>query len=351
MRLAPARRVDEYTLAGPLTLSPPDASDFGEPIGDPGMGEPRVGDPVVTPAPDVVGDVLAALLASAALGGPFTTVARLARAADLTSLPAGLGPFTLFAPTDAAFARLPAGAVDALERDPARLARVLTFHLVPRVVPAPRRDAPVIARSVEGGELTVTVTGTTFRVNGARLVAPDIRTPAGDVHAIDGVLAPPGPRLTGGDRPIRVGDAMRDPIVAQTPRARAAPGAPPDRAKPTPARASTSTTLPLHDPGPAPRIFPGARLGHTHHSSRLDSTPLVGRRGVTQEQLMSPSKSGFGQFTARLKTQQAELARVAALNAATTTDGAVNHAADPALPVGAVAAAGASGVAAASAAR
>jgi hypothetical protein len=66
---------------------------------------------------------------------------------------------------------------------------------------------------------------------------------------------------------------------------------------------------------------------------------------------MSPLKSGFGQFTARLKTQQAELARVAARDAATAADGAVNRAPAPALPVGAAAAVAASGAAAAPAAR
>ena len=140
--------------------------------------------------PHLVPDVLGAVLQNAEAAGPFTTFARVVRATGLVKLPRGLGLFTLFAPTNRAFARLAADERDALFADPARLARLLARHLVARRVRAPRGDAPTVAMTIDGRELIVTAEGARFRVNGARLVKPHIHTSNGTVRGIDTLLQP-----------------------------------------------------------------------------------------------------------------------------------------------------------------
>ncbi len=189
MRFSMARRTERHVQPAPLTLMTSDTCAELLPVGDPRVVDP-LADPAVSPIPDVLGDVLGAIRANGAAGGPFTTFARLMQRAEIGSLPVGLGPFTLFAPTDRAFERLGADTVETLVKEPARLARVLMHHLVPREVPAPRPGVPLTVRSVEGGELTLTVSRTTFRVNGARVVTPHIHTANGTVRGIDRVLMP-----------------------------------------------------------------------------------------------------------------------------------------------------------------
>jgi uncharacterized surface protein with fasciclin (FAS1) repeats len=138
----------------------------------------------------LVSDILAAVLQNGEAAGVFATFARAVRAAGLTSLPPGLGPFTLFAPTNRAFARLPAGERDALFSDPVRLAQLVTHHLVAREVGAPHADIPTVAMAADGRALQVTADGPTYRVNGARLVKPHIHTSNGTVRGIDTVLLP-----------------------------------------------------------------------------------------------------------------------------------------------------------------
>lgn len=118
----------------------------------------------------------------------FATLTTALRAAGMTELLAGDGPFTLFAPTDRAFARLPEGVLDALLQDRARLKRVLTSHLVAGRVTPPQPGTPSIVTSVAGSELNVTVHNGTFRVNGARVVRPHVRAPNGMIRGIDTVL-------------------------------------------------------------------------------------------------------------------------------------------------------------------
>jgi uncharacterized surface protein with fasciclin (FAS1) repeats len=141
------------------------------------------------PQSGLASDVLGAILRSGA-AGPFTILARAIRTATFSELPAGIGPFTLFAPTNRAFAKLPADQRDALFQDPVRLGHLLVRHLVARRVRSPRPGAPTPAMSLSGHQLTVTSEGGVFRVNGARLVKPHIHTANGTVHGIDTVLAP-----------------------------------------------------------------------------------------------------------------------------------------------------------------
>jgi uncharacterized surface protein with fasciclin (FAS1) repeats len=139
---------------------------------------------------EVERDILGTIFESAATTGRFTTLARAIRAAGVAELQWGAGPFTVFAPSDRAFAKLPSGEVDALLEDKPRLTRLLASHVVARDVEAPRANAPTVATAVDGAELTITFDDGGYRVNGARIVKPHLRASNGIVRAIDTVLMP-----------------------------------------------------------------------------------------------------------------------------------------------------------------
>lgn len=121
--------------------------------------------------------------------GTFTTLLAAVDAAGLGDTLAGEGPFTVFAPSDEAFAKLPAGTVESLLADPATLTDVLTYHVVPGRVTA--ADAAVLtsAPTVQGGELPIT-TGGGIHVGDATVISADIEATNGVIHVIDRVLLP-----------------------------------------------------------------------------------------------------------------------------------------------------------------
>lgn len=125
--------------------------------------------------------------------GEFTTLATALEAADLVSTLKGEGPFTVFAPTDAAFAKLPAGTVEKLLRpeNKKQLVDILTYHVVPGKV----RAADVVTldeiKTVNGKMIDVEVSGTAVKVNGANVTATDIDASNGVIHVIDQVILPP----------------------------------------------------------------------------------------------------------------------------------------------------------------
>jgi len=124
--------------------------------------------------------------------GSFTTLVAAVQAAGLSGVLQGEGPFTVFAPTDQAFAALPAGTVEALLADPATLATILTFHVVPGRVTA----ADIVGAggaqptTVQGQTLNITVVNGGVRVNGAQVTTADIAASNGIIHVIDAVLLP-----------------------------------------------------------------------------------------------------------------------------------------------------------------
>jgi uncharacterized surface protein with fasciclin (FAS1) repeats len=128
--------------------------------------------------------------------GQFKTLAAALTAADLITTLKGTGPFTVFAPTDAAFKKLPKGTVEKLllPENKATLAKVLTYHVVGAEVMAKDvKDGP--AKSVEGSDLNITTTGG-VKINGtANVTKTDIKATNGVIHVIDGVLLPPGLKL------------------------------------------------------------------------------------------------------------------------------------------------------------
>jgi uncharacterized surface protein with fasciclin (FAS1) repeats len=131
---------------------------------------------------------------TAVAAGSFTALAKALTAADLVATLKGPGPFTVFAPTDEAFAKLPAGTLDTLLKpeNKATLQRVLTYHVVPGRVPAADVAKISSAKAVSGDSLPITVSGRTVMVDKARVVKTDIAASNGVIHVIDTVLLPPG---------------------------------------------------------------------------------------------------------------------------------------------------------------
>ena len=124
----------------------------------------------------------------AAKAGNFNTLVTAVKAAGLVDTLKGPGPFTVFAPTDAAFAKVPKAKLDALLADKAALTKVLTYHVVPGKVMAADVKAGKV-KTVEGQELTVTTKGGVM-VDNAKVVATDVAASNGVIHAIDTVLMP-----------------------------------------------------------------------------------------------------------------------------------------------------------------
>jgi uncharacterized surface protein with fasciclin (FAS1) repeats len=130
------------------------------------------------------------IVETAATAGSFKTLGTAIRAAGLVDMLSGKGPFTLFAPTDEAFAKVPQADLDALLKDKAELTQVLTYHVVSDIVKAPREGSPRSATTVNGAELQITAKDRGFRVNNATVVKTEIVASNGVIHAIDTVLMP-----------------------------------------------------------------------------------------------------------------------------------------------------------------
>ena len=120
--------------------------------------------------------------------GSFKTLVAAVQAAGLVETLKGPGPFTVFAPTDEAFAKIPKATLDGLLADKAALAKVLTYHVVSGKVMAADVKAGMV-KSVQGQELNLTTTGGVM-VNGAKVVAADVGASNGVIHVIDTVLLP-----------------------------------------------------------------------------------------------------------------------------------------------------------------
>ena len=125
---------------------------------------------------------------TAVAAGSFKTLATALQAAGLIDTLKGPGPFTVFAPTDAAFAKIPKADLDALLKDKAKLTAVLTYHVVPGRVMAKDVKAGSV-KTVQGGMLTLGTTGG-VTVNNAKVVQADVVASNGVIHVIDTVVLP-----------------------------------------------------------------------------------------------------------------------------------------------------------------
>jgi transforming growth factor-beta-induced protein len=129
------------------------------------------------------------IVETAVEAGTFQTLVTAVQAADLASTLQGPGPFTVFAPTDAAFDDLPAGALEALLADTQALTEVLLYHVVPgRILASDLEDGQIVT-TAEGRPFRVTLSGGA-RVNGVDVVQTDIEATNGVIHVIDAVLIP-----------------------------------------------------------------------------------------------------------------------------------------------------------------
>ena len=131
---------------------------------------------------------------TAVAAGSFKTLAKALAAADLVGTLTGPGPFTVFAPTDEAFAKLPAGTLENLLKpeNKAQLRRILTYHVVAGKVMAADVVKLKSATAVSGDAVSITVMGSGVTVNGAKMVKTDIAASNGVIHVIDTVLIPSG---------------------------------------------------------------------------------------------------------------------------------------------------------------
>jgi uncharacterized surface protein with fasciclin (FAS1) repeats len=125
---------------------------------------------------------------TAVKAGSFNTLVTAVKAAGLVDTLKGPGPFTVFAPTDAAFAKIPKADLDKLLADKAALTKVLTYHVVPGKVMAKDVKAGKV-KTVQGGEITVATSGG-VTVDGAKVTATDVAADNGVIHVIDTVILP-----------------------------------------------------------------------------------------------------------------------------------------------------------------
>ncbi len=130
------------------------------------------------------------IVETAVEAGTFTTLVTAVKAAGLAETLSGLGPFTVFAPTDEAFSKLPQGTIEALLADTAKLAGILTYHVVPGKVMANDVAGMPSAKTVQGGEVNIVSGADGVMIDNAKVIKADIECTNGVIHVIDSVLMP-----------------------------------------------------------------------------------------------------------------------------------------------------------------
>jgi len=130
------------------------------------------------------------LVDTAISAGSFKTLATALQAAGLVETLKGKGPFTVFAPTDEAFAKLPKGTVEALLNDLPKLRAILTYHVVSGQVLAKDAMKLTSATTVQGQNLTISAKDGGVKVDGARVIQADVLASNGVIHVIDTVVLP-----------------------------------------------------------------------------------------------------------------------------------------------------------------
>lgn len=128
---------------------------------------------------------------TAVAAGSFNTLATALKAAGLVDTLKGKGPFTVFAPTDEAFRKLPAGTLEKLLADKAQLTKVLAYHVVAGKVMAADVVKLTEAKTVEGAPVKISAKDGKVKVNDANVVKTDVVASNGVIHVIDSVILPP----------------------------------------------------------------------------------------------------------------------------------------------------------------
>jgi uncharacterized surface protein with fasciclin (FAS1) repeats len=132
------------------------------------------------------------IVATAQSAGNFNTLLAAAQAAGLVETLQSAGPFTVFAPSDEAFAKLPAGTVEQLLASPDQLREVLLYHVVPGRVMASDVVALSSATTAQGSDVEITLADGRVMINNATVTATDIETSNGIIHVVDTVILPRG---------------------------------------------------------------------------------------------------------------------------------------------------------------
>ena len=132
------------------------------------------------------------IVATASSAGSFNTLVAAVQAADLVETLQSDGPFTVFAPTDEAFAKLPEGTVEALLANPDQLREILLYHVVPGKVMAADVISLDSAKTAQGSEIEIMLAEGGVQVDDAFVTATDIETSNGVIHVIDTVMIPRG---------------------------------------------------------------------------------------------------------------------------------------------------------------
>ncbi|MEG3927106.1 fasciclin domain-containing protein [Microcoleus sp. D3_18a_C4] len=132
---------------------------------------------------------MADIVDTAVSAGSFTTLVAAVQAAGLVDTLKGAGPFTVFAPTDEAFAKLPAGTVEALLNDIPKLTKILTYHVVSGKVMAADVVNLTSAKTVEGSEVKIDASNG-VKINDSTVTTADVAADNGVIHIIDSVLLP-----------------------------------------------------------------------------------------------------------------------------------------------------------------
>ena len=160
---------------------------------------------VATHAASPAATKMPTIVEAAAGNKDFSTLVAAVKAAGLVEALSGKGPFTVFAPTDAAFAKLPKGTVETLLKpeNKKQLAAILTYHVVAGNVPASEAVKLTEAATLQGSKLALKVVQNALTVGGAKVVKADIKCANGVIHVIDGVLLPPAdePQQAAADAP------------------------------------------------------------------------------------------------------------------------------------------------------
>ncbi len=132
------------------------------------------------------------IVATAQSAGDFNTLLAAAQAAGLVETLQSAGPYTVFAPTDAAFAKLPEGTVEHLLANPNQLRELLLYHVVPGRVMASDVVGLSSATTAQGADIAITLADGSVMINNATVTATDIETSNGVIHVIDTVILPRG---------------------------------------------------------------------------------------------------------------------------------------------------------------
>jgi uncharacterized surface protein with fasciclin (FAS1) repeats len=133
---------------------------------------------------------MADIVDTAVGAGSFNTLVAAVKAAGLVDTLKSPGPFTVFAPTDEAFAKLPAGTVDSLLKDIPQLTKILTYHVVSGKVLSSDVVKLDKATTVEGSDVKIDASNGGVKVNDSTVVTPDVEADNGVIHIIDSVLLP-----------------------------------------------------------------------------------------------------------------------------------------------------------------